>query len=255
MIHLTVRAVQRVRRRGGRVCVCVTAAVGRIVRKGTTTNVATVDGGTDVQSRYERLEARLELIAVILLGLAATATAWAAFQAGQYDGQMLTAFTEANLNLNDANAYYSEGTQTYIEDELIFLRYVEAINEDDIELASYLRDSLMSDQLVSAIEWWETDGAEFDTPFVDENPAYVIESYTLADDLATATDDSFEEGKSANETGDKYNLITVLLAAALFVLGITTSFKVLPVRAGLIAVGTIIFAASTIWMLTLPVAG
>jgi hypothetical protein len=216
--------------------------------------VATIESTADAQSRYERLEGRLELIAVILLGLAATATAWGAFQAGQYDGQMLTAFTEANLSLNDANAYYSEGTQTYIEDELIFLRYVEAINEDDIELASYLRESLMSEQLVSAIEWWETDGAEFDTPFVEENPNYVIESYTLADDLSAATDASFEEGESANEIGDKYNLITVLLAAALFVLGIATSFKVLPVRIGLIAIGTVIFVGSTVWMLTLPIA-
>lgn len=216
--------------------------------------MATVESGADAESRYARLEARLELIAVILLGLAATATAWAAFQGGQYDGQMLTAFTEANLNLTDANAYYSEGTQTYIEDELIFLRYVEAINEDDIDLALYLRESLMSDQLFAAIEWWETDGAEFDTPFVEENPNYVIESYELADELALATDEAFAEGEDANSTGDTYNLITVLLAAALFVLGIATSFKVLPVRMGLIAIGTVIFVGSTIWMLTLPIA-
>jgi len=216
--------------------------------------VVTVETRSDAESRYARLEARLELIAVILLGLAATATAWAAFQAGQYDGQMLTAFTEANLNLSDANAYESDGTQTYIEDEIIFLRYVEAINEDDIELASYMRESLMSDQLFEAIEWWETNGAEFDTPFVDENPDYVIESYEIAEELALATDESFEEGQAANETGDKYNLITVLLAAALFVLGIATSFKVLPVRMGLIAIGTVIFLGSTAWMLSLPVA-
>jgi hypothetical protein len=222
--------------------------------KGQEATLATAEMSADSQSRYERLEARLELIAVVLLGLAATATAWAAFQAGQYDGQMLTSFTEANLNLNDANAYYSEGTQTYIEDELIFLRYVEAINEDDLELAGYLRESLMSDQLVAAIEWWETDGIDYDTPFVEENPDYVIESYVLADDLATATDEAFEAGQDANKTGDTYNLITVLLAAALFVLGIATSFKVLPVRMGLIAIGTVIFLGSTIWMLTLPIA-
>ncbi len=216
--------------------------------------MVTVESSADSQSRYERLEARLELIAVILLGLAATATAWAAFQGGQYDGQMLTAFTEANLNLNDANAYYSEGTQTYIEDELFFLSYVEATFEGNEELATYMRESLMNDQLVAAIEWWETDGAEFDTPFVEENPNYVIESYTLAEELAAATDEAFEAGEEANKTGDTYNLITVLLAASLFVLGIATSFKVLPVRIGLIAIGAVIFAGSTVWMLTLPVA-
>lgn len=204
--------------------------------------------------KNERLDARLELIAVILIGLAATATAWAAFQGGQYDGQMLTAFTQANLSLNDANALYSEGTATYIEDELIFLRYVEAIEEGNDNLAGYLHDSIMSDRLVAGIEWWEGPGAKFDTPFVDENPAYTIEAYSQGDELSAATDASFEEGQSANETGDTYNLLTVLLAAALFVLGIATSFKVLRVRAGLIGIGAVIFVACTIWMLTLPVA-
>ena len=192
------------------------------------TNVATVENGAEAQSRYARLEARLELVAVTLPGLAATATAWAALQGGQYDGQMLTAFTDANLNLSDANAYESDGTQTFIEDELIFQRYVEATFEDDAELATYLRGSLMTEELDAAIEWWETEGSEFDSPFVEENPNYVIESYDLADASLAATDESFEEGEDANKTGDTYNLITVLLAAALFVLGIATSFRVLP---------------------------
>ncbi len=204
--------------------------------------------------KNDRLDARLELIAVILIGLAATATAWAAFQGGQYDGQMLTAFTQANLSLNDANALYNEGTQTYVQDELIFLRYVEAIQEDNDDLANYLRDSLMSDQLVAGIEWWETVGKDFDTPFVDENTDYVIEAYFQADELSEATDASFEEGQDANKTGDTYNLLTVLLAGALFVLGIATSFKVLRVRAGLIGIGAVIFVVCTVWMLTLPVA-
>ena len=220
---------------------CVFAAVRRRNGKVRISNEATSVSSVGARSRYERLESRLETIAVILLDLAATATAWAAFQGGQYDGQLLTAFTEATLNLNDANALYNEGTKTYIEDELVFLRYVEAINEDDLEL-------------VSAIEWWETDGAEHDTPFVEENPNYVLESYTQADELAVATDESFSEGEEANNTGDTCNLITVLLAASLFVLGIATSFKVLPVRMALIVIGAVIFVGSTGWMLTLPVA-
>lgn len=207
------------------------------------------------EARRERLEGRLELIAVILLGRAATATAWAAFQGGQYDGQMLTAFTEANLNLNNANAYYNEGTQEYIEDESIFLQYIETVNEDDLESATYLRESLMSDRLKAALEWWESPaGEEADTPFDEENPAYVIEAYTLGDELSEETDAKFEEGQDANKTGDTYNLITVLLAAALFVLGIATSFKVLNVRMAMIGLGAVIFIGSTLWMLALPVA-
>ena len=53
----------------------------------------TVDCTARNSEAYQRLEYRLELIAALLLGLAATVTAWAAFQGSQYDGQMLTSFT------------------------------------------------------------------------------------------------------------------------------------------------------------------
>src|SRR3954452_7011087 len=93
----------------------------------------------------ERDEGRLELLAAILLGLAAVATAWAAFQGSQYDGQMLTSFTDANLNLSDSNQAYSAGDQVYFNDQTLFLEYERALNNDDPDYAAYVRDSLMRD--------------------------------------------------------------------------------------------------------------
>lgn len=201
-------------------------------------------------------ENRFELITAILLGLAALSTAWAAFQGSQYDGQMLTSFTEANLNLSDANAYYSEGNQIFLQDELLFLEYQRAIYADDMEFAQHLKDTLMSDELIAAIEWWELpENQVYYSPFVDENPNYVLDSYTQADELSAATDDAFQAGKDANAVGDKYNLITVLLAASLFVLGISAGFKVVSMRLAIICIGAAIFLGSSLWMLTLPVAG
>ena len=200
-------------------------------------------------------EGRLELITAILLGLAALATAWAAFQGSQYDGQMLTSFTEANLNLSDANAYYSEGDQIFLQDEMLFLEYERAVFDGDTEFAQHLKDTLMSDQLIAAIEWWELpENQDFYSPFVEENPNYVIDSYTQADELSDATDESFQAGQAANDTGDKYNLITVLLAASLFVLGIATGFRIVGLRLAVIGIGAAIFLGATIWMLTLPTA-
>jgi hypothetical protein len=198
-------------------------------------------------------EGRLELITAILLGLAALATAWAAFQGSQYDGQMLTSFTEANLNLSDANAFYSEGDQIFLQDEMLFLEYERAVYDGDTEFAQHLKDTLMSDQLIAAIEWWELpENQDFYSPFVDENPNYVLDSYTQADELSDATDEAFQAGQAANNTGDKYNLITVLLAASLFVLGIATGFRIVALRLAVIGIGAAIFLGATIWMLTLP---
>jgi hypothetical protein len=200
-------------------------------------------------------EGRLELLTAIMLGLAALATAWAAFQGSQYDGEMLTSFTEANLYISDANSFYSEGDQIYSQDEQIFLEYEKAIYAGDEEFAQHLQDTLMSDQLIAAIAWWELpENQDYYSPFVEENPNYVIDSYTQADELIAESDASFEAGAEANETGDKFNLITVLLAASLFVLGISNGFKVLPMRLATIGIGAAIFLGSTIWMLTLPAA-
>jgi hypothetical protein len=204
----------------------------------------------------ERNEGRLEFVAAVLLGMAALVTAWAAFQASQYDGKMLTSFTEANLTLSDANALYNEGTQEYIEDELLFIQYVTAIQQDDIDMAAYLRESLMSDRLVASIEWWEQqpDDSGFDTPFVDENPNFIIQQYVDGDALVDETDASFQAGQDANDTGDKFNLITVLLAASLFLLGIATTFKVLSMRIACLGIGAALFVGATAWLLTLPTA-
>jgi hypothetical protein len=209
--------------------------------------------GDESQSNSWFSETRLELITAILLGMAALATAWAAFQGSQYDGQMLTSFTEANLSLSDANAYYSEGDQIFLQDEMLFLEYERAVYDGDTEFAQHLKDTLMSDQLIAAIEWWELpENQDFYSPFVDENPNYVLDSYIQADELSEATDESFQAGQAANNTGDKYNLITVLLAASLFVLGIATGFRIVTMRLAIIGIGAAIFLGSTIWMLTLP---
>jgi hypothetical protein len=204
--------------------------------------------------RTEQIDRRLELLTVLLLGLAAMATAWAAFQASSFDGKVVEGFTDANLSLSDANAYYNSGDQTYAGDQMLFLEYERALNAEDEEYAVFIKDSLMRDELIAAIDWWEQP-ENFDayySPFVEENPTYIIADYTEAEALVEDTDASYDEAKDAAGYGDTYNLIAVLLAASLFVLGIAGSFRAMPIRLAMILAGGVIFLGSTAWMLTLP---
>src|SRR5437660_386338 len=102
-----------------------------------------------------RLEGRLELVAAILLGLAAMATAWSAYQSSQYGGKVLENFTQANLDVSNSNGYYSDGDQVYLQDQILFVEYEKARNSGDDQLATYLHDSLMDDHLIAAVDWWE----------------------------------------------------------------------------------------------------
>jgi hypothetical protein len=223
-------------------------------------DTAEVQGDTSGSGSYNRVsgrtEERLELIVAILLGLAAVATAWAAFQGSKWDGEVNRGYTDANLTLSDANAFYNTGNQIYLNDQLLFLEYERALRTGDEDYAEYVRGSLMRDEFVEALDWYEQP-ENYDTyysPFVEENPYYSIEEYAQADQLVVATDDSYSEAQQANKTGDTYNLITVMLAASLFVLGITGSFKVTIMRSIAIGSGFGIFAIAGIWMLTLPIA-
>lgn len=204
--------------------------------------------------REDRNDRRLEMLTVLLLGLAAMATAWAAFQASAFDGKVVEGFTDANLNLSDANAFYNSGDQTYVGDQMLFLEYERALNEEDTEYAEFIKESLMRDELIAAIEWWEQpENLEaYYSPFVEENPNYVIAEYTDAEALTEDTDASYDDAKEAAGHGDTYNLIAVLLAASLFVLGIAGSIRAMPVRLTMILVGAVIFVGSSGWMLTLP---
>ncbi len=65
---------------------------------------------------------------------------------------------------------------------------------------------------------------------------------------------AFDAGKSAGKNGDTYNLVTVLLAASLFVLGIAGLFRATLTRIAAIAIGAALFISASVWMLTLPVA-
>jgi hypothetical protein len=198
---------------------------------------------------------RLEFASAILLGLAALLAAWSAYQSHDFLSEMESSFTQANLNISAANGYYSEGDQIRLHDELIFLEYQAAKIEGNDAKAAVLRRSLMSDQLQAAIDWWEEPGnnEQYNSPFVEENLNYRIEEYDRADELADETLRKFIEGERDRTTGETYNLITVILSGVLFLLGISSSFRVLGHQLALIGIGSALMLGAVFWMTTLPV--
>jgi hypothetical protein len=67
-------------------------------------------------------------------------------------------------------------------------------------------------------------------------------------------DDLYAEGRKAGETSDKYVRVTVILASVLFIVGISSHFKLRAARLALVTVGTgvLIFAAIEILQLPRP---
>ena len=188
-----------------------------------------------------------EIVVASLLGIAALATAFAAYKASLDDGNSLQQYNQGVALTDKASQAYNEGTQELVQDQALFLEYVKAVQTDDEELAAYVQTSLMSDNLRAAVEWWaDQPGDEYQTPFVDENPKYMIESYGVADDLDKQAETAFNLGQRYDNRGDRYTLVTVILAAALFLLGIAAVARAWVIKYGFTFIGAVFLIGSMV---------
>lgn len=203
---------------------------------------------TFVEMPAEPASNRLQLLAAVLLGIAATLTALSAYKAALLDGDALQGYSQSSRSLSDANAFYAQSNQTFALDNQLFVQYATASQEGNTQLGEYLT-TLMRPELVAAVEWWiETDDAV--TPFdaLEGNP-YELADADTARALEAQAQDEFEDGADADEQGDLFELATVLLALTLFFGGIATLFSRRSASLLLLSVGGVTLVAGTIQLI------
>jgi hypothetical protein len=191
---------------------------------------------TFIETPAEKTDNRQQLIAAIILGLAATLTAIASYMSAVVDGDAQVARAASGRSLSDANFFYSQADQISGGDQALFVAYAGAYQQDNQALADYYQ-TLMRPEMADAIDWWQkTDDAE--TPFdtIDGNP-YTIDQYDSADEMQKKSEGEVKDAEDADAKGDKYDLSTVLLALTLFFAGVATLFSNLKVTSALLAVG------------------
>lgn len=162
---------------------------------------------------------RFELIIALLLGLAAVLTAVASYQGALRSGDSLKAFNEGIRAVNDANGYYNEAAQVVSRDQALFLEYAKAAQSENADLTAYVKGALMDDNLRAAVEDWEnTEDDEVLTPL--DSDKYEVPQQAEAERLTKKTDQKFNEARALDDEGDQYDLVGVIVASALFFLGI-----------------------------------
>ena len=196
-----------------------------------------------VESPADPADGLLQVLAAILLGLAATFTALSAYQAALLDGEALQGYTTSTRTLSDANAFYAQGNQTTAMDQQLFLAYATAQRQGDDALADYLT-TLMRPELEGAIEWWNTSDSPLPPldPTVQENP-YEVADFNEAAALEEEAGKLFDAAARADSTGDKFELSTVLFALTLFFGGISTVFRRRSVSRALLGVSGVTLVA------------
>lgn len=189
-----------------------------------------------------RSTSRIEVIVAVLLGVAAVVTTWSSFQSGQLSGRVQSNYSQGIRIADEASQAYNTAVANDIRDRSLFLEFAKAAEADDEATAQYVFQTLMSPELAAAVEWWsdQPDESGFDSPFVDENPAWSNEAFETAQALDAEAQSQFDEAERIGGEADDFERLSVVLALALFFLGIAGLSRQRRVMLGLAACGLVI---------------
>lgn len=198
---------------------------------------------------------RLEVVATLLLALAAVATAWASYQATRWNGEQARAASRTNaLRIEAARAagLAESGTQV---DVALFIQWIDARATGDAELEDFYVERFRPDFTPAFEAWIALDPlAAADAPLspfaMDE---YQPAARTETERLDRAADASAAVVSRNIQRAANYVLGVVLFAVSLFFAGVSTKLQAPGLRAITLAVGCLVFLGAALWMATFPV--
>jgi hypothetical protein len=200
------------------------------------------------------VERRFEIIATILLSVAALATAYSGFQASLWDGIQSSDYSRASAARVEAAQKQAEGNQLRLADLTVFEAYLQADASGETDLANFYRGRF-SEEFADAYEAWaRLDPSDPDTP---RSPFAMSEYSTAADreaaDLHALADERFASGEIANDNSDAFTLSTLLFAMVLFFAAISERFEHVPSRSALLGLASLAFVVGAVVTITQPV--
>lgn len=223
-------------------------------------NVSETEGGGRPRNRFSimnRVKSDwVEILAAVLLALAAIATAWSGYQSARWSGLMTIDFSAANAARTDASIQSDIAVQEIAYDATSFSDAMDAYYQGDADQLQYIRDYLLRDEFREAVDaWLATDPVNNPnapgTPF--DVPEYSNENLEKSLELQKEAQQKVDDAKQNNQNSDNYVLLTVIFASVLFFAGISTKFKGERIRIAMVLFGYLVFTYGFVKVLGYPV--
>ena len=204
---------------------------------------------------FDRLHRHAELLATILLAIAAVATAWSSYQSARWSGVQAIDFSKANAARVESTRASTEAGQETQVDVLTFTQWVNAYAGKDTRLADFYFERFRKEFKPAVNAWIATDPLHNPKapPVPFAMPQYKLASQAESEQLLGEAEVGTAEARQSNQRSDNYVLAVVLFAAALFFAGISTKLSRPRQQVAILALGYLLFAGTTIWVLTFPV--
>jgi hypothetical protein len=202
-----------------------------------------------------RLARHFELVATVLLAIAAVATAWAAYQSARWHGEQARAQSASIAARVESARAAGVANRDGQVDVALFTQWVDAYARDEIELAGFYRKRFR-DEFQPAFRAWVATRPRTNpdaplSPFAMSQ--YKLAASAKADDLEVQAAASSARAGRFIQRADNYSLAVVLFAAALFFAGISTRLSSSTPRMVVLGLGYTLFVGSLIWIATFPV--
>ena len=198
---------------------------------------------------------RLEVVATVLLSLAAVATAWSGYQATRWNGEQAKAAGRTNaIRVEAARAQGLSQAQTQV-DVATFVQWVDAYALEQTELADFYFKRFRA-ELKPAVDAWiatkplQNPNAPL-TPFA--MPEYKLAAAAEAERLDAEAALSAATVNRNIQRASNYILGVVLFSVSLFFAGMGTKLSDVRLRTITLALGCIVFLGALVWIATSPV--
>jgi hypothetical protein len=196
-----------------------------------------------------------ELVATVLIVLAALATSWSSYQATRWNGEQAAAAGRTNaIRIEASRAQGLAEAQTQV-DVATFIAWADADQRGDRALARFYIDRFRDEFLVAFDAWLATDPlTDTDappTPFAMDE--YQLDSRTQAEELDAEAEASAAEVRLNIQRSSNYVLTVVLYAVVLFFAGMSTRVSTQRLRRVLTLAGCVVLLGAIAWIATFPV--
>ncbi len=198
---------------------------------------------------------RIEVVATVLLAVAAVATAWSSYQSTRWNGEQAKAASRTNaIRIEAARAESLAEAQQQV-DVLTFTQWIDAYVRDETELADFYFERFRP-EFKTAVDAWVVTRPRLNpdaplTPFA--MPEYKLAAEEEAKQLDAEAEVSSAIVRANIQRASNYVLGVVLFAVSLFFAGMSTKLVSRQLRIVTLAMGCTVFLCTLGWILTFPI--
>jgi hypothetical protein len=198
------------------------------------------------------LSTTVQVIVAVSLGLATVASAWCAYESAVWSGHQASETLSAGTASALATQESVKLSRQVTVDVSTFLAWAQAIDAGNARLAQFLRARMRAELSAAVDQWLATvprgtvpAGTPFDTGY--EPPAAAMVTRYRAEAAHHV-----ETANAANAISDRYTLMTVIMAMALFFVGISSQFPRRAVGKSVLGIGELLWAGGVVVILLMP---